>query len=449
MQAFRYCSALTNISIPNSITNIEEGTFYGCKSLTNITIPEGAIRIGNEAFSFCSNLTSITVAESVTNIDMYAFSCCSKLENITIPKGVSSISIGTFYQCTALKEMIIPYTVNIVNEDAFDGCKNLTSLTIYNRNCSLKSNSIGKSTTIYGFSGSTAEAYSKSNGNSFVSIDETHEHVYDGICDMFCNTCGAERTTGVHSYGEYTVTLEPTCTQTGEKTRICSLCGYVEKTEIPATGHSYDSCCDKDCNNCAEVRVPPHIDADDNGLCDKCGAFLSDIELSVTKNITVGNNETVYIKFTAPYTGRYKFYSLSNLDTYGYICDADKNPIASDDDSGDGNNFSVIATLTKGTKYYLGAKFYNSSASGTLPVKIEYICDHTSTHTEHKDSTCTEQGYNKKICDSCGAILSSSVLPFSHNYTSTVTPPTCTKKGYTVYVCSICCLLYTSDAADD
>ena len=183
MQAFRNCSALTNIAIPNNITNIEEGTFYGCKSLTNITIPEGAIRIGNEAFSFCSNLTSITVAESVTNIDMYAFSCCSKLENITIPKGVSSISIGTFYQCTALKEMIIPYTVNIVNEDAFDGCKNLTSLTIYNRNCSLKSNSIGKSTTIYGFSGSTAEAYSKSNGNSFVSIDETHEHVYDGIYD--------------------------------------------------------------------------------------------------------------------------------------------------------------------------------------------------------------------------------------------------------------------------
>lgn len=445
MQAFRNCSALTNIAIPNNITNIEESTFYGCKSLTNITIPEGAIRIGNEAFSFCSNLTSITVAESVTNIDMYAFSCCSKLENITIPKGVSSISIGTFYQCTALKEMIIPYTVNIVNEDAFDGCKNLTSLTIYNRNCSLKSNSIGKSTTIYGFSSSTAEAYSKSNGNSFVSIDETHEHVYDGICDMFCNTCGAERTTGVHSYGEYTVTLEPTCTQTGEKTRICSLCGYVEKTEIPATGHSYDSCCDKDCNNCAEVRVPPHIDADDNGLCDKCGAFLSDIELSVTKNITVGNNETVYIKFTAPYTGRYKFYSLSNLDTYGYICDADKNPIASDDDSGDGNNFSVIATLTKGTKYYLGAKFYNSSASGTLPVKIEYICDHTSTHTEHKDSTCTEQGYDKKICDSCGAILSSSVLPFSHNYISTVTPPTCTKKGYTVYVCSICGDNYVSD----
>ena len=183
MQAFRNCSALTNIAIPNNITNIAEGTFYGCKSLTNITIPEGAIRIGNEAFLFCSNLTSITVAESVTNIGMYAFSCCSKLENINIPKGVSSISAGTFYQCTALKEMIIPYTVNIVNEDAFDGCKNLTSLTIYNRNCSLKSNSIGKSTTIYGFSGATAEAYSKSNGNSFVSIDKTHEHVYDGIYD--------------------------------------------------------------------------------------------------------------------------------------------------------------------------------------------------------------------------------------------------------------------------
>ena len=53
MQAFRNCSALTNIAIPNNITNIEEGTFYGCKSLTNITIPDTVTGIGIYAFGCC------------------------------------------------------------------------------------------------------------------------------------------------------------------------------------------------------------------------------------------------------------------------------------------------------------------------------------------------------------------------------------------------------------
>ena len=59
--AFRSCSSLTSISIPNSVTSIGDYAFYSCSSLTSITIPNSVTSIGNSAFYWCSSLTSITI----------------------------------------------------------------------------------------------------------------------------------------------------------------------------------------------------------------------------------------------------------------------------------------------------------------------------------------------------------------------------------------------------
>ncbi|MBQ7604484.1 MAG: InlB B-repeat-containing protein [Clostridia bacterium] len=42
-----------------------------------------------------------------------------------------------------------------------------------------------------------------------------------------------------HSFGDWSVTKEPTCTEAGEKTRVCSECGETETETIAASGHSY------------------------------------------------------------------------------------------------------------------------------------------------------------------------------------------------------------------
>jgi hypothetical protein len=54
--AFMYCSSLTSITIPSSVTSIGYGTFKGCSSLTSITIPSSVTSIGDDAFYDCSNL---------------------------------------------------------------------------------------------------------------------------------------------------------------------------------------------------------------------------------------------------------------------------------------------------------------------------------------------------------------------------------------------------------
>ncbi len=79
--AFKYCSNLTSITIPNSVTYISSYAFSGCSSLTSVTIPNSVTTIGYGAFSGCSKLQSITIGESVTSIGYSAFYGCS-IKNI-------------------------------------------------------------------------------------------------------------------------------------------------------------------------------------------------------------------------------------------------------------------------------------------------------------------------------------------------------------------------------
>ena len=81
-RAFRNCSSLTSITIPNSVTSIGEGAFVICYSLTSVTIPNSVISIGDAAFSDCSDLTSVTIGNSVTSIGHYAFAWCISLTSI-------------------------------------------------------------------------------------------------------------------------------------------------------------------------------------------------------------------------------------------------------------------------------------------------------------------------------------------------------------------------------
>ena len=74
--AFWWCDSLTNINIPNSVTNIGYEAFECCRSLTNINIPNSVTYIGYNAFSDCRSLTNINIPNSVTNIGNGAFSKC-------------------------------------------------------------------------------------------------------------------------------------------------------------------------------------------------------------------------------------------------------------------------------------------------------------------------------------------------------------------------------------
>ena len=124
------CPGKKSINVPNSITSIENGAFYGCKSLINITIPDSVTSIADFAFFGCHNLTNITIPNNVTSINNYTFGDCINLKNIILPNGVTTIVNGAFFNCQNLKNITLSNDVTSIGEYAFDGCKNLT-LSVY------------------------------------------------------------------------------------------------------------------------------------------------------------------------------------------------------------------------------------------------------------------------------------------------------------------------------
>ena len=119
--AFYGCSALTEISIPGTVSSIGDSVFSGCSALTEISIPDTVSSIGDSAFSRCSALTEISIPSTVSSIGSYAFSGCA-LREVEIPQGITSIQTRTFQYCTQLTKITIPDSVTSVEICAFDNC---------------------------------------------------------------------------------------------------------------------------------------------------------------------------------------------------------------------------------------------------------------------------------------------------------------------------------------
>ncbi len=154
--AFNGCSALTNVTIPNSVTSIGYGAFSWCNALTNITIPRSVVSIGSSAFENCGYYNNksnwqngvlyignwlvstnkeelpanYTIKSDTVGISSDAFRECKWLENVTIPNSVTSIGDGAFYDCSSLMEVTIPGSVSNIFDYTFLGCSSLTNVII-------------------------------------------------------------------------------------------------------------------------------------------------------------------------------------------------------------------------------------------------------------------------------------------------------------------------------
>ena len=126
--AFYGCSSLKSVVIPEGVTTIEGVTFYGCSALTKVVIPEGVTTIGNSAFYGCSSLTEVVIPEGVTEIGGAAFSGCSALTEVVIPEGVTEIGNRAFYNCSSLTKVVLPESVTEIGSDAFGYCSSLTEV---------------------------------------------------------------------------------------------------------------------------------------------------------------------------------------------------------------------------------------------------------------------------------------------------------------------------------
>ena len=181
-------STVTELTLSDSVTTINENAFSGCSGLTQLTIPSSVMEIGNSVFRGCtalkeltiddcteslslgydvrtlqglfndcplekvyigrnlsynttqeqgyspfynkSTITDLILSDSFTTIREDAFNGCSSLTSLTIPESVTSIGSSAFNGCSSLTSLTIPESVTSIGSSAFNGCSSLTSLTI-------------------------------------------------------------------------------------------------------------------------------------------------------------------------------------------------------------------------------------------------------------------------------------------------------------------------------
>ncbi len=252
--AFEGCDKITEIVLPDSLTGIYTAAFARCTALTQLTIPAFVEQIGQNILSDCTAVEKILVAEDnayfcnddygvlfdkdMTKLIQYpagrgghydvpmgtaeiwecAFMGCQKIESVFIPETVERIGYNAFsyafglreikfseglkviegynFEMTALKNVVLPASLECIDSNAFSTCISLEDLVVLSTDCVIEDGyaTLGERgfTKVYGYTGSTAEAYANANGYSFTSLShadcENGKHIYGrGVCVL----CGA------------------------------------------------------------------------------------------------------------------------------------------------------------------------------------------------------------------------------------------------------------------
>lgn len=123
---------ITELVIPQGVTEIKDYAFSNCAGFTSITIPDGVISIGKYAFRYNSNMTSLTIGETVKSIGANAFEYCKKLPTVRVPDSVEDLASGVFSVCDGLTHAIIGNSVTIFKSSLFYSCDNLKSVDMGN-----------------------------------------------------------------------------------------------------------------------------------------------------------------------------------------------------------------------------------------------------------------------------------------------------------------------------
>ena len=126
--AFRLCSKLTSVMIPNTVKRIGNEAFRR-SGIRSISIPDSVTIIGESAFSRCANLTAVTLNEGLKEIRNYTFLECTKLSDVKLPASITSIGNKAFSK-TAITSIVIPNRVTAIGLRAFQGCDSLVRVTL-------------------------------------------------------------------------------------------------------------------------------------------------------------------------------------------------------------------------------------------------------------------------------------------------------------------------------
>lgn len=159
VDCFDTCGLLS-ITIPSSVTEIEDGAFHSTFYLERVNLNEGLESIGNRSFENSNSIKELKFPSTLKSIGEKSFYDNSSLVKLELNDGLETIGENAFLGCRSLKSVTIPASVTSIGEKAFGYYT--TEKNEYKKYDGF---------TIYGYRGTAAETYANENGFTFIPLD--------------------------------------------------------------------------------------------------------------------------------------------------------------------------------------------------------------------------------------------------------------------------------------
>lgn len=122
-EAFGLCEKLEEINLPDSITHIGKGALEGTLSLKKAVLPHNLAALP-EALFYDSGVSDVTLPQGISEIPTGCFYDCRNLCRIVLPASVTKVAKDAFHYCKNLEEVVASESIEHI--DMFDGEKEWT-----------------------------------------------------------------------------------------------------------------------------------------------------------------------------------------------------------------------------------------------------------------------------------------------------------------------------------
>ena len=470
--AFADCNVLASIKFGENTETIGYSCFQNCNSLISVSINDKLRTIRQNAFNNCDALTDITIPDSVTDLGSNLFEDCNLLARVNLGTGVTTIPEKCFFECPSLQKVDLPYRVKTIGSKAFANCTGLTEVTILRNATDINTNAFSYPAilTIYGVSGSNAEAYANTIGATFVpinvpatavSLNESTLRLAKGASYQLIASITPTNFTDATAWKSNNSSVA-----TVNDDGLIKAVGIGEANISFVVGNIKASC------NVVVVQPVTSISLNKTSLSLNAG---DSFQLTATVSPSTAENQEVSWSSSDD--------SIAAVDENGVVTALKKGSAKITAMSKDGNGASRSCTVTVLNNLIVAATVdelqsphpyetncsdfwvYSIPNANSLSVTFSaetsveensdyiyiYSADGTLigkyTGAELAGQTIQVPGDTVKIqlvsdssyCEYGFAVTGvSAVQEHTHSYEAVITEPTCTEQGYTTYTCSVC-----------
>ncbi len=170
---FSGCEKLSYVKLPKNLETLPYSCFYECASLKEVALPENLKQMNGSVFQRCISLSQIDIPDSVTYIGPYNFEGCVSLSEIRLPDGLETLYYQTF-EGSGIYSLAIPEGITKLQENLCRGCQNLAAVTLPAGLTEIGNGALPDSVkTVYGYSGTVAETWAaEHDGCTFVDLSD-------------------------------------------------------------------------------------------------------------------------------------------------------------------------------------------------------------------------------------------------------------------------------------